>query len=85
MSSLSRTKFVVKGCVSDPMYHRCSKMATILADTGISEIAHCEAMVEIEYQEYLENMKTQIGGGTFEVKTTINFRCSIVRSLIALI
>ncbi|CAM9824620.1 unnamed protein product [Ascophyllum nodosum] len=50
------------------MYHRCSKMATILADTGISEIAHCEAMVEIEYQEYLENMKTQIGGGTFEHK-----------------
>lgn len=57
----------MKGCISDPLYHRACKMADILADASILAKESPEAMLETEYQEYLNAKKGQIAGDIFEV------------------
>lgn len=67
MPSSITTSLLVKGCISDPLYHRACKMTIILADASILAKESPEAMLETEFQEYLTAKKGQIAGDIFEV------------------
>lgn len=63
----SSSSVLIIGCVSDPSFHRCCKMAKILRDAGISGQVPVELMLETQYEHFLENKKTKLGGNIFEV------------------
>lgn len=55
------------GCVSDPGFHQCSRLAKVLTDAGAEVDINSGDMHETQFEEYLSKAKTRIGGNIFEV------------------
>lgn len=61
------SEILIEGCISDPSFHRCCKMAEVLRNAGISAQVSVEPMHEAAFDEFLEEQKKQVGGSIFEV------------------
>lgn len=59
---------VVVGCVSDASFHRCCRLVRVLNDSGISARVTSMPLYETQWEEYLKEKKTQVGGRIFEVR-----------------
>lgn len=70
--SSSTNGIVVVGCVSDASFHRCCRMVKVLNGAGLSAKVS-EPLFDTQYEEYLREKKTHVGGSIFEV-------CMLVRS-----
>ncbi|CAM9483102.1 unnamed protein product [Ectocarpus sp. 12 AP-2014] len=57
---------VVVGCVSDASFHRCCRLVRVLNDFGISARVTSMPLYETQWEEYLKEKKTQVGGRIFE-------------------
>lgn len=65
------TGVVIAGCVSDPAFHRCLKLAKALEVVGVAvDIDSDGEMHEPQYDEYLSKMETTLGGDIFNVGGT---------------
>lgn len=67
LMSSSSSGIVVVGCVSDASFHRCCSVAKILNGAGISAKVSAIPLFETQWDEYLREKKTHLGGGIFEV------------------
>ncbi|CAM9849332.1 unnamed protein product [Pylaiella littoralis] len=59
---------VVVGCISDASFQRCCKMVKVLKDAGLSVKVPALPLFETQWEEYLQEKKTQVGGNIFEHK-----------------
>lgn len=66
--SSSTSGIVVVGCVSDAAFHRCCRMVKVLNDAGLSAKVSAP-LFDTQYEEYLREKKTHVGGSIFEVCT----------------
>lgn len=65
---MSTNGIVIVGCISDAAFHRCCKMAQILKEAGVSVKVPALPLFETQWEEYLQEKKTQVGGNIFEVQ-----------------
>lgn len=70
---MSTNGIVVVGCISDAAFHRCCKMANILNEAGVSVKVPALPLFETQWEEYMQEKKTQVGGNIFEVYTSMLF------------
>lgn len=58
---------VIAGCVSDPLFHQCLKLAKMLQDAGTAVHVDGGEMYETQFDDYLCKAKRKLGGNIFEV------------------
>lgn len=67
---------VVVGCISDASFHRCCEMVKLLKEAGLSVKVPALPLFETQWEEYLQEKKTQVGGSIFEVSSILKqHRC----------
>lgn len=62
---------VVVGCISDASFQRCCNMVKVLKDAGLSVKVPELPLFETQWEEYLQEKKTQVGGNIFEVNAIL--------------
>ncbi|CAM9903736.1 unnamed protein product, partial [Hapterophycus canaliculatus] len=64
--SSSSSGIVVVGCISDASFHRCCNVVKVLNEAGISARVATSPLFETQWDEYLREKKTHLGGNIFE-------------------